>query len=162
LALPAASGPGGYGTHIAFSPDGHRLYCPISGGVEVLDAMPLPTVPAGRLELFRRFAERGVWGKAAGEHDEFFRLQPADHATRLLGAELYADAGRWAEAATDYNAAFALRPHDDPMHWFQHAFLYLKAGDAAGYRRHCDRMLDHFGKDLSGPPLIYAAHACVL
>jgi predicted Zn-dependent protease len=80
----------------------------------------------------------------------------------LLSAELYADAGRWADAAADYNAARALRPYDDPMHWFQHAFLYLKTGDAAGYRKHCSRMLDHFGKGLSRLRLMYAAHACVL
>jgi WD40 repeat protein len=160
LALPAATR--AHGPHIAFSPDGHRLYRPISGGVEILDATTLPTDPDRRLERFRRCAERGEWAAAAADHGEFFRLRPGDHATRLLCAELYADGGRWAEAAADYNAALALRPHDDPMHWFQHAFLHLKAGDHAGYSRHCARMLDRFGKDVSGLPLMYAAHGCVL
>jgi WD40 repeat protein len=162
LTLPAAPRASGR-IRIAFSPDGDRLYRPISGGVEILDATPLPaTAPAGQFNLFRRFVERGELEKAAGEHNEFFRLRSADHATRLLCAEVYADAGRWAEAAADYDAAFALRPHDDPMHWFQHAFLYLKAGDAAGYSRHCEKMLAHFGKDITGMPLVYAAHACVI
>jgi WD40 repeat protein len=162
LALPAAPRASGR-IRIAFSPDGDRLYRPISGGVEILDATPVPaTVPTGRLDFFRRYVERGELEQAAGEHNEFFRRRPADHASRLLCAEAYADAGRWAEAAADYNAAFTLRPHDDPMHWFQHAFLYLKAGDAAGYSRHCEKMLAHFGKDISGMPLVYAAHACVI
>jgi WD40 repeat protein/tRNA A-37 threonylcarbamoyl transferase component Bud32 len=79
----------------------------------------------------------------------------------LARGELFARCGRWDLAAADYARAFAHAETSDAEPWRQHAYLRLRAGDAAGYRRVCAQMLERFGDTADHGTAADVALACV-
>ena len=73
---------------------------------------------------------------------------PAGFAMR---ASYLARLGRWKECAADYTALTKLEPNER-THWLNAMGPLLLAGDEAGYRAHCQNILDQFGESES--PLI--------
>jgi serine/threonine protein kinase/tetratricopeptide (TPR) repeat protein len=75
---------------------------------------------------------------------------------------LYADNGKWDLAASEYAVAFDKEPASNPFMWFEYACLDLQVGDAAGYRKLCERMRERFGGSKDPGEIVPLAHACVL
>jgi tetratricopeptide (TPR) repeat protein len=76
-------------------------------------------------------------------------------------ANSYQALGRQAEALAACVRAIALDPnyHDA---WNHAASLWAQSGDRAGYRNHCRRMLDRFGRSTDPPVAERTAKACLL
>src|SRR5262245_39725573 len=114
--------------------------------------------------------------RALGRNDEALRLHEEtlalrtarlgpDHAatlrTMLNLALTYQALGRWDEALATCGRALALGA-DDIDTWNQAAILWARNGDRAGYRAHCGRMLDRFGRTTDPIIAERTAKACLL
>jgi tetratricopeptide (TPR) repeat protein len=73
----------------------------------------------------------------------------------------YQALGRWDEALAACGRALALGA-DDIDTWNQAAILWARTGDRAGYRAHCRRMLDRFGRTTDPIIAERTAKACLL
>jgi serine/threonine protein kinase/Flp pilus assembly protein TadD len=80
----------------------------------------------------------------------------------LVAGRFYARCGDWEQAAADFAAAFEEMPPEDPMAWFEHAYLRLQVGDIEGYRKVCVRMRERFGDSARPDEIALLAHAAVL
>jgi tetratricopeptide (TPR) repeat protein len=92
------------------------------------------------------------------------RLGPQHPDTRRSMRELaisYESLGRWEEALAACGRAIALGS-DDHDTWNHAAILWARTGDRAGYRGHCRRMLDRFGRTTDPPIAERTAKACLL
>jgi WD40 repeat protein/serine/threonine protein kinase len=129
-----------YGRHLASRGD--------RAGAEAAFARALE-LPADRPEPWLGLARYlAAHGDRAGAEAAFARAvasKPAYASTWRERGRFYLHEGRPDRAAADFLKAVALEP-DDPWTWFQTAPLLLRAGDVAGYRRHCRAMLQRFGK----------------
>ena len=112
-------------------------------------------------DRFRDAARAGRWPEAAAALDEVMDAAPDDISAHALRGEVRARLGRWSEAAEDLAVAAAAEPAN---HWFAHfhALTLLAAGDRAGYRAACARVLA--AADLDPDPIAanYLAWACAL
>jgi hypothetical protein len=73
-----------------------------------------------------------------------------------------AEQKEWEKAAADYARAFEAEPPRSPYRWFDHAYMRLQVGDAAGYRKLCGQMRARFGGSKEVDDIALLAHACVL
>src|SRR5262249_40572500 len=76
-------------------------------------------------------------------------------------AYIHAELGQWDQAAADFARAVELGA-DQAWVWSRHALLRLRSGDAAGYRRVCAGMLEHFGETTDAGTANTVAWTCVL
>src|SRR5262249_25649315 len=74
-------------------------------------------------------------------------------------ADSYRALGRWDQALVACGQALALNPNDHDA-WNYAATLRARAGDRAGYREHCRRMLDRFGRTTEPQIAERTAKAC--
>jgi serine/threonine-protein kinase len=103
-------------------------------------------------------AERGGWRQLWAEVNALAALDPL---AMLESARAHADRRQWAKAAAIYAKIFetGLTRHDGDI-WFERAAVQLLAGDRAGYRQSCERLLK-----LAGQGQVRAYHvarACTL
>jgi tetratricopeptide (TPR) repeat protein/tRNA A-37 threonylcarbamoyl transferase component Bud32 len=73
----------------------------------------------------------------------------------------YAALGRWDEALAACDRAIALGSVDHRT-WTYAAILWARTGDRAGYRAHCRRMLDRFGRTTDPVIAERTAKACLI
>jgi tetratricopeptide (TPR) repeat protein len=73
----------------------------------------------------------------------------------------YGALGRWDEALAACNRAIALGSVDHDT-WNHAAILRARTGDRAGYRAHCRRMLDRFGRTTDPIIAERTAKACMI
>jgi tetratricopeptide (TPR) repeat protein len=89
----------------------------------------------------------------------------SDHPDTLTSmnnlAITYQALDRWDEALAAYCRVIALAP-DLHTPWNHAAILWARTGDRAGYREHCRRMLDRFGRTTDPPIAERTAKACLL
>ncbi|HEX8199605.1 MAG TPA: protein kinase, partial [Isosphaeraceae bacterium] len=100
--------------------------------------------PQEHLRAAERFLRRGQPAVALGYLDRPGAEAPDRPEARPLRVAALARLGRWDEAA----AALALWLEGNPADhfaWYQAAPVFLRRGDADGYRRHCRAMLERFG-----------------
>ncbi len=100
------------------------------------------------------------WAEAAADYSRAIDLRAADTKVWLGRADAYAELGQWGRAARDY--ARALPPDaKDAEVWQRYALACLAGGDAAGYRRACERLLARFGDATQTVTKAVVAHACL-
>jgi tetratricopeptide (TPR) repeat protein len=73
-----------------------------------------------------------------------------------------AERGDWDRAAADYAKAFEKAEPGDLAQWLRYAALLVQTGDAKGYRKLCQRMLDRYGLSKDLDEIAFLAHTCVL
>jgi serine/threonine protein kinase/tetratricopeptide (TPR) repeat protein len=88
-------------------------------------------------------------------------LRPSDHETWLAHGNARARQAQWKPAAADLARAISLKPEKHTL-WYQLTTLLIQAGDEAGHRLHCQRMIEQFGA--TQDPIIAerTAKACLL
>jgi WD40 repeat protein len=159
---------------VVFSPDGTRLAANAwNGTVTVWDAEEARAEPAleGDLRL-RPEKVRGANLRAFRWHVQhadipfhwqaLVTLKPPSPALSRDRGALYVRRGLWKDAAADYSQAIATGTPDDVHTWSVCASLALLNGDADGYRRTCQRMLEHLGASQEPAVLCYLARTCGL
>jgi serine/threonine-protein kinase len=147
-----------------------QLLMTLAGLLDQVKADPVPLLRAvqqrrpgeywlnhalGRVLLAAMPAESvGFWRAALA-------LRPRDALTTFRLGWALEMAGRLEEALAAYRRAIAFDPgfHDA---WNRAATLWLQTGDRAGYRGHCRRMLDRFGRTTVPPIAERTAKACLL
>ncbi len=118
----------------------------------------------------------GISYQALGRWDEALRLQEEtlalrkaklgpDHPDTLASMHSLAISdqalGRWDEALATCGRVIALGTDDHDI-WNHAAILWARTGDRAGYRDHCRRMLDRFGRTTDPIIAERTAKACLL
>jgi tetratricopeptide (TPR) repeat protein len=111
----------------------------------------------------------GRQGDALKLREETLRLRAAklgpDHPDTVNSmnklATSYSALGRWDEALAACERALALRSENHDA-WNYAATLWARTGDHAGYRDHCRRMLDRFGRTTDPIIAERTAKACLL
>jgi WD40 repeat protein len=110
------------------------------------------------------------WRAALDKRHELYRISltklpgdiPSDDWQSLhKRGELHAHAGKWKEAASDFAAAIRAHP-DEHWLWYQSAGIWLMVGDFNAYRRHCQKLLDRFGRTDDPVVAERTAKACLL
>jgi serine/threonine protein kinase/Flp pilus assembly protein TadD len=107
-------------------------------------------------------ANDGHWEEALADYSQAVELRPDVALVWMTRGQFHMQFFCWEEAAADLARGFERQPPVDPNLWYSHACLRLYAGDEAGYRQICARMLDKFGQttDLTTSHLL--ARACIL
>jgi serine/threonine-protein kinase len=102
----------------------------------------------------RREAEAAVqagrWAEALRHLDALVQANPTFWPDRVLRDRCYAHLGQWAEwekLAAEYGKQFDANPPDEPDIWLEQAYLRVRRGDLADYRRLCSRMIERFGSN---------------
>jgi WD40 repeat protein len=116
--------------------------------VEGIDDTGLRLLPVRQTLRWAWFAFRVLLASDLTDAEELF-----------LRGDRWARLGQWRLAAADYARAFSAETPGNPYLSFQHAVLCVAAGDMAGYRSACNRMLDVLGKTDERTWLEFAAHA---
>src|SRR5262249_43401346 len=171
LEVLALRGQATFDTIVTFSPDGETC---VAGGWEgflrVWTVKDLSTESAESRE-----GRRKAWyevqasealsarnGFGARHHlDRLVKLEPGRWEHLHARGQAFAELGEWASAVVDYDAALA-HPDCAQSAYAERALLYLRAGDAAGYRRMCQQMLERFPKDNSWQSAHQLARICLL
>src|SRR5262249_54550752 len=86
----------------------------------------------------------GKWGEAEDRFNKAIAAKPDHKDLYVARGTLYAELGLLDRAATDFGRVLALQESQTTFHWYTCALLRVQAGDVAGYRQTCRRMLDHF------------------
>lgn len=89
-------------------------------------------------------AALGRWDKAVAAYSKAIELSGEDADLRLGRAHSEAEQGHWDKAAADLAKAIRLGRNGLSL-WRQNALACFAAGDAAGYRAVCTRMVRRFG-----------------
>jgi tetratricopeptide (TPR) repeat protein len=85
----------------------------------------------------------GRTAEAMREISELLAAGPEHHSWALaLRATWYVEQQKWREAADDFTRTFELDPQH-PTAGTYAALLRLQSGDTAGYRKHCQVLLEH-------------------
>jgi tetratricopeptide (TPR) repeat protein len=87
--------------------------------------------------------QQGKLEEALAAYQEALRLQPDNAGLYAAPGTVYAQLGQWDKAAAQTGKAIALRPSMD-LWWHYYTAYLLRAGDTAGYRDACQRMLERF------------------
>jgi WD40 repeat protein/tetratricopeptide (TPR) repeat protein len=145
-----------FDTAVAFSPDGETC---VAGGWEGF--LRLWSVKDPQVDFAEaREARRKAWHEvqaadatkarnlfAARQNlDQLVDLDPGRWELRHQRGKAFAELGNWPAAETDFDAALANPACSLAAHG-ERALLFLRAGDAAGYRRLCGQMLERFDND---------------
>jgi tetratricopeptide (TPR) repeat protein len=113
---------------------------------------------AGRAEAL---AGLGKWDQASADYSK--ALERAERRPELWAgrARVEAERGKFDRAAADLEQLVRLRPRD-PEVWHRQALALLAAGDTAGYRRLCGRLLKRFGRSGDAGVARAVARTCTL
>jgi WD40 repeat protein/serine/threonine protein kinase/tetratricopeptide (TPR) repeat protein len=112
---------------------------PVTGDAQWLDPIlfgPDPTLRA------RALAKLGRWDEAEADFNQAVRLRP-HRLSRYERGEFYSACGAYARAISDFAQTLEREPDDAQIH-YRLAIANLVAGDLAGYRTACSRMLGRF------------------
>lgn len=157
-----------YETTLAFCPRGELLVAAGWDGFPRVWSLEVPTknfAEVRRRVWHREQADRAVqdrhWFASRHHHGRLIELEPDQRQHRESHGRANAELGAWGEAAADFDAALA-HPECPAAVYLDRALLYLRAGDAAGYRWLCQRMLERFGAREDGPTCNAVAWTCVL
>jgi tetratricopeptide (TPR) repeat protein len=95
------------------------------------------------LRRHRAVALKGLGRTAEAIRDisVFLAAEPKDHWSLALRGEWYAEQQKWREAADDFKRTAELVPEHQQA-GSRIALLRLRAGDSAGYRQHCQVLLE--------------------
>jgi WD40 repeat protein/tetratricopeptide (TPR) repeat protein len=99
------------------------------------------------------------WPEAARDYGQLLKRRPDDAVLREKRGRALAEQGDWTRAEADFAAA-ARHPEAGLAPLEAKALLRLRAGDADGYRRACQELLDRFGKAEDADTLGAVAWAC--
>ena len=119
-----------------------------------------------RAEAGKKYAEAGMmlsqrkWDEAEKIMSELPPHAAAASIYSVLGL-VHAYRGHWATAITNYSLVVQVVP-DDPNAYHQLAALLVKVGDVEGYRRHCQKLLQQFGKTSDPNIAERTAKACLI
>jgi WD40 repeat protein len=100
-------------------------------------------------------ASLGRWEQAAGDYGRAARQEERRPELWQKLGEAEARRGQWKKAAEALAKAVRYGGND-PAVWYEHALAQLSAGDRAGYRKSCARMVKKFAGQAA------TAEACVL
>jgi serine/threonine protein kinase/Flp pilus assembly protein TadD len=87
---------------------------------------------------------------------------PAKTSDLIERGNRFAERGEWKQAAEQYAKAFQFGPPEDPVLWFEYAYLRLQVGDRTGYQQLCRQMDARFGDPRDHRGISLLAHTCVL
>jgi WD40 repeat protein len=90
------------------------------------------------------YVEQRQWDKAAADYGKAIELNPNDAELRASRGRAYAELGQWDKAADDFGRAVALG-REDGVTFRDQALARLGAGDLAGYKQVCARMVKRVG-----------------
>jgi tetratricopeptide (TPR) repeat protein len=128
-----------------------------------------PEVLRSMLNLANSYQTLGRWDEALKLHEATLAMAKVklgpDHPGTILCttglADSYQALGRWDEALAAYCRVIALTPDLHPP-WNYAASLWARTSDRAGYREHCRRMLDRFGRTTDPMMAEQTAKACLI
>jgi tetratricopeptide (TPR) repeat protein len=107
----------------------------------------------GLIEEARSHVESAEWSEADAKLTQATRLR-SDHSSAWLArGELYARLGLWDLAAADFRRAWELQEPSATRAIYQHALLRACAGDVAGYRAACARLVRRLDNGAAVPSL---------
>jgi tetratricopeptide (TPR) repeat protein len=164
----------GFNPRVAFSPDGRRLVAiNWDDSLSLWSADAADATPTARQQAAADRAS--IWhlsqARASLDAEQAFaadfhvrQLQDVELPTLLLRqrGDLHARRGRWPLAVRDYARVLAAGPSDDPHFWHQHALLYLKAENAAGFRKIAALMRERFGHNSDPDTGALLTRTCLL
>jgi tetratricopeptide (TPR) repeat protein/tRNA A-37 threonylcarbamoyl transferase component Bud32 len=87
----------------------------------------------------------GEIDQAVADLSSAIAINPSDMSYWLERSHLHAFRGSWREAAADLGRLLELQPNY-VMQWRRRAALLMRAGDDAGYRQLCHKLLERFAK----------------
>jgi WD40 repeat protein len=156
---------------LSFHPDGSRLALADDDVVTIWELNDR-WLAAESQQQRQAEQRRRVWHRRLAEETQdwyavrFHRscliaLEPNEVAHYVARADADTELGRWEEAADDAARAVELTP-DDPLAWERQALLYLHAGDTAGYRRTCERLLARLGGTKNPEVVSWVVWSCSL
>jgi tetratricopeptide (TPR) repeat protein len=90
------------------------------------------------------YVEQHQWDKAAADYSKLIELSANDADAWASRGRAYAEQGQWDKAATDFGRAITLG-REDTATFRDQALARLGAGDAAAYKKVCERMVKRFG-----------------
>jgi tetratricopeptide (TPR) repeat protein len=118
------------------------------GNASPLEALTeaLQREPKNSMLLLRRASlhlEAGAADKALADLSQGLQADEKNEPALVARSNLYAQLGKWSEAAADAGKAVELNP-DAIRNWMVAAILLARAGDGAGYRALCEKMVERF------------------
>ena len=151
--------PRGFGWQ-AFTPDGGLLAVPVEQDILVWDLRQIRRATGGdRAGLGNPSDPTG--GDFPDSAALRVRIEGADALAEVVAGGADRIAGNWDGAAAAYARAVA-KGADDPVIWYRHLLLCLRAGDRAGYRAGCAALIARFGRDLRPGFVEPVAWACAV
>jgi WD40 repeat protein/tetratricopeptide (TPR) repeat protein len=140
--------------------EGHSSAAP-GTDEELIRAIEQATDPSRLHQLALECENRGQWDRAGGAFAKAAALRPQDPSLWHQTARAFAAVGRWKEAVACLERVFALTG-PAPHVLFDLAHCRFATGDAAGYRRACALLVEHFPPSKNNWHAAYVLWACVL
>ena len=104
--------------------------------------------------------KKGLLDDAIEAYREAVRLKPDNSLPFRLGSA-HARLGQWGPAAAAYSRGLEMGPNNR-FSWYRGLPLHLAAGDAEGYKRLCQKMLERFGQTNDLITAEWTAKTCAL